>query len=258
MNVYTVTVQLVAIYRRILAEWQRTRRTLIFWAVFPALMLLLFGLIYAGGTGTARSFDATVPGILIGAAFFFSCLGGPTTILIAERERHTLRRLLRSPLSPTAYFLGILLAHLVIAAAQTLIVYGIAFLFGGRFHGSLLLGGLIILLSVATYVGMGFFFGSRLARRTEDATGPIAAVGVPLLVLGGTFFPISVLPHYLLSIAYLDPVLHMNEALRAVSATGASVSEIGLHLWVLIALASLSLLLGITSYHKLLLRERRA
>ncbi len=157
MRVHTKTTQVVAICLRILSEWRRTRRTLIFWMVFPALMLLLFGLIYAGGTGTARSFDATVPGILIGAALFFSCLGGSTTILIAERERHTLRRLLMSPLSPAAYFLGILLAHLVIAGAQTIIVYGIAFLFGGRFHGSLLLGGLIILLSVASYVGMGFF-----------------------------------------------------------------------------------------------------
>ncbi|RMF56401.1 MAG: ABC transporter permease, partial [Calditrichaeota bacterium] len=212
---------MVAISRRILWEWKRTRRMLIFWLVFPTLMLLLFGLIYAGGKGTARSFDATAPGILIGAALFFSCLGGPTTILIAERERHTLRRLLISPLHPAGYFLGILLAHLYIAFIQTLIVYGIAYLFGGRFHGAIWLGGLIVFLSVAAYVGLGFFFGARLARRTEDATGPIAAVGVPLLVLGGTFFPLSILPDYLLTIAYLDPVLHMNEALRAVSASGA-------------------------------------
>jgi ABC-2 type transport system ATP-binding protein len=40
-------------------------------AIFPALMLLLFGLIYAGDSSRSASFDYTAPGILIGAALFF-------------------------------------------------------------------------------------------------------------------------------------------------------------------------------------------
>ncbi|NNK63943.1 MAG: hypothetical protein HKO98_12145 [Gemmatimonadetes bacterium] len=44
------------------------------------------------------------------------------------------------------------------------IVYGIAFGFGGSFVGSVPLGILIIGLSVTSYVGLGFFFGSRFAR----------------------------------------------------------------------------------------------
>ena len=72
--------EISAIASRILREQARSRRALVFWAVFPALMLTLFGLIYARGAGTTRSFDATAPGILIGAALFFSCLGGPTAL----------------------------------------------------------------------------------------------------------------------------------------------------------------------------------
>ncbi len=85
-------------------------------------MLLLFGVIYAGGGSTKKSFDATAPGILIGAALFFSCLSGPVTTIVAERERRTLRRLLLSPLRASSYFLGIVLACLVIALGQTIIV----------------------------------------------------------------------------------------------------------------------------------------
>ena len=179
----------LTVAHRILVELTRNRRILIFWALFPTLMLLLFGLIYSGGGGTASSFDRTTPGILVGAALFFSCLGGPVGILVGERESGTLRRLLLSPLSGAAYFMGVVLAFVAVAFAQAAIVFGLSYAFGGRFHGSFLLGALIVLLCVTSYCGLGFFFGAQLARRPEDVNGPLAAFGVPLLVLGGTFFP---------------------------------------------------------------------
>jgi len=255
MNRYIT--ETAAVAQRVLVELVRVRRSLIFWAVFPTLMLLLFGLIYAGGNQTAKSFDFTAPGILIGAALFFSCMGGPVALIVAERERRTLRRLLLSPLKPSSYFLGIVLAYLVIAFGQAVIVYGLAFAFGGRFHGSLALGALIVCLSVFSFVGLGFFFGARFTKRTEDVNGPVAAFGVPLLVLGGTFFPVSILPPYLLTVAYLDPIFHMNEALKSVSALGSGPADISTHLLFLAGFTLLSLSLGVRSYKTLLVREKR-
>lgn len=246
----------LTVARRILTELRHTRRSLIFWALFPALMLLLFGLIYAGDGSPAQSFNYTAPGILIGAAFFFSCLGGPIATIVAERERNTLKRLLLSPLSGASYFLGLLLAFLVVAAGQTVIVYGIAFAFGATFRGSVLLGTLVVVLSVASYVGLGFVFGSRFTKRTEEVNGPVAAIGVPLLVLGGTFFPSSVLPDYLLRIAHFNPIFHMNEAMDAVSAEGLGVRDIGDHLVFLLLFAAATLALGVRSYRVMLRRER--
>lgn len=249
--------EIFAITNRILIELIRMRRSLIFWVVFPTLMLLLFGLIYAGGNGTTKSFDSTAPGILIGAALFFSCLGGPVALIVAERERRTLRRLLLSPLKPTSYFLGIVLAYLLIAFGQAIIVYGIAFVFGGRFHGSIWLGFIIIVLSVFSFVGVGFFFGARFTKRTEDVNGPVAAFGVPLLVLGGTFFPVSILPSYLLTLAYLNPIFHMNQALKSVSALGNGIGDISTHLIFLIVFTVMALLLGARSYKSMLLQEKK-
>lgn len=248
--------EILTVTRRILTELIRMRRNLIFWVVFPTLMLLLFGLIYAGGGKTRESFDATAPGILVGAALFFSCLGGPVALIVTERERRTLRRLLLSPLKPISYFLGIFFAHLIVAAGQGAIVYGIAYAFGGQFHGWPPLGLLIVVLSVLCYVGLGFFFGARFARRAEDVNGPVAAFGVPLLVLGGTFFPASVLPSYLLRLAHLNPIFHMNQALKGVSAQGKGLEEIGLHLLFLAGFAAVALLLGSRSYTLMLVKER--
>ena len=249
--------EIIAITNRILIELIRMRRSLIFWVVFPTLMLLLFGLIYAGGNGITKSFDSTAPGILIGAALFFSCLGGPVALIVAERERRTLRRLLISPLKPTSYFLGIVFAYLLIAFGQAIIVYGIAFVFGGRFHGSIGLGFIIIVLSVFSFVGAGFFFGARFTKRTEDVNGPVAAFGVPLLVLGGTFFPVSILPSYLLTLAYLNPIFHMNQALKGVSALGKGIGDISTHLIFLIIFTVMALLLGARSYKSMLLQEKK-
>lgn len=248
----------LAITRRILTELYRMRRSLIFWGVFPTLMLLLFGLIYSGGGSAKESFDSTAPGILIGAAMFFSCLGGPVSLIVAERERRTLRRLLISPLKPSAYFIGIVLAFLTIALGQAIIVYSMAYVFGGRFHGSLFLGFLILILSVFSFVGGGFYFGARFAKRTEDVNGPVAAFGVPLLVLGGTFFPTTILPDYLLKLAYLDPIFHMNEALKGVSAFDLGVKDISVHLIFLTVFSIVSMILGARSYKAMLAQEKTA
>ncbi len=246
------------IARRILLERWRSRRSLVFWVVFPALMLLLFGLIYTGTGRTSDSFNRTAPGILIGAALFFSCLGGPVAVIVGERERRTLRRLLFSPLRPSSYFSGVVLAHCAIALGQAIIVYGIAAIFGGRYHGSVALGLLILLFSVCSYVGMGFFFGARFSKRTEDVNGPVSAFGVPLLVLGGTFFPATMLPPFLLKLAYLNPIFHMNEALKPVAALGAGWHEVSIHLAFLGVFATLSLVLGTRAYGLMLAQEKSA
>ena len=250
--------QIAAVTGRVLVELSRQRRTLISWVVFPTLMLLLFGMIYAGRAGTGRSFDYTAPGILIGAALFFSCLGGPTALVVAERERHTLRRLLTSSLQPTAYFLGIVVAHLVIAFGQMAVVYGIAWAFGGRYRGSVLLGIVVVVLSVISYVGLGFLFGATFSRRTEDVNGPVAAFGVPLLVLGGTFFPPSILPPSLLAMAWLNPIFHMIVALKGVSARALGWADLAPHLQILGLFAIRSGGRGARSYRQMLRNERRA
>ena len=250
--------QAVGVCRRILTEYWRQRRTLFFWAAFPALMLLLFGYIYANNPSMPGSIDTTPAGILIGAALFFSCLGGTISIIVAERERRTLRRLLVSPLSPAAYFLGIVLALSLVAFVQSVIVYVIAYAMGSRFHGGVDLGVAIVALSIFAFVGLGFFFGARFARRAEDVNGPVAAFGVPLLVLAGTWFPVSLLPKFLLWLAWFNPIFHMNEALKGVAGRGLGWTDVRSNLVFLSAFAVFSLALGVLSYRRMLLEEKRS
>jgi ABC-2 type transport system permease protein len=250
--------QTIAIARRVLTELFRQRTTVIFWALFPSLMLLLFGLIYGGNPRMSGSLDTTPAGILIGAALFFSCLGGTISIVAAERERRTLRRLLVSPLIPAAYFLGIVLALLVVAFFQAVIVYALAYAIGARYRGDVALGATIVVLSVFAFVGLGFFFAARFAKRAEDVNGPVAAFGVPLLVLAGTWFPVDLMPKFLLRVAWFDPIFHMNEAMKGVSGRGLGWSELSTSLMFLAGFAVLSLGLGVYSYCRMLTEEKRS
>jgi ABC-2 type transport system permease protein len=250
--------QTLAVAGRILVEYGRQRRSLLFWAAFPALMLLLFGYIYKASPTMTGSIDTTPAGILIGAALFFSCLGGTVSLIVAERERRTLRRLLVSPLAPAAYFLGIVMALMAVAAGQAVIVYAIAYAMGSHFRGDVWLGVTIVALSVFAYVGLGFFFGARFARRAEDVNGPVAAFGVPLLVLAGTWFPVSLLPKFLRAVAWFDPVFHMNEALKGVAGRGLGWADLAGSLGFLSAFAMAALVLGVVSYRRILAEEKRS
>jgi ABC-2 type transport system permease protein len=65
------------------------------WSIFPASILLINGLILKerANLTTAKAFETAAPASLVGAALFFSCLGGSVATVVAEREQHTLKRL---------------------------------------------------------------------------------------------------------------------------------------------------------------------
>jgi ABC-2 type transport system permease protein len=162
-----------------------------------------------------------------------------------------------SPLSGTSYFLGIFFAHSCIGIGQALLVYTVAAFWGAGFEGSVLLGILIILLSIISYVGVGFILGTQFARRTEDVNALVAAFGVPLLILGGAFLPTSLFPKKLLEIAKFNPIYHMNEALLGVWASGKDLVEIQEHFWFLWIFALVMVVGGWLSYQRMLRVERR-
>ncbi|WP_193196845.1 ABC transporter permease [Nostoc sp. MG11] len=249
----------IAVTQRILIELLRRRRSLIFWSIFPVSLLILSGFILAerAKLSLAVAFEYAAPSTLVGAALFFSCLGGSVTTVVAEREQQTLKRLFISPLSGTSYFLGIFLAHTCIGIGQTILVYTIAAFWGATFKGSILLGLVIILLSIVAYVGLGFILGTQLARRIEDVNALVATFGVPLLILGGAFLPSSLFPKTLINIAKYDPIYHMNEALVGVSARGDEIDKITSHFIFLLVFAAVMVLGGWLSYRRMLIVERR-
>jgi ABC-2 type transport system permease protein len=80
---------------------------------------------------------------------------------------------------------------------------------------------------------------------------------VPLLILGGAFFPASIFPPTLKAIAVYNPIYHMTAALSGVWANGYSAQDLWPHLQFLIIFSILMVIGGWFSYRQMLERERR-
>ncbi len=248
----------LAVSQRILVELIKRKRSLIFWSIFPLSILLINSYILAERTqiSLAEAMKLTAPSSLVGAALFFSCLGGSVATVVAEREQKTLKRLFISPLSGISYFLGIFIAHSAIGIGQTLLVYLVIISQNIKLSGSFIMGLMIIFFSIASYVGVGFILGTQLAKRTEDVNALVATFGVPLLILGGAFLPTSLFPDNLLKIARFNPIFHMNEALVNIWAKDTDFSEITTHFWFLLIFAFLMVVCGWLSYYRMLQVEK--
>ncbi len=249
----------IAVAQRILKELWCRRRSLIFWAIFPSLLLVLNSLILQERVQLSleEAFTMAAPPTLVGAALFFSGLGGSVATVVSEREQQTLKRLFLTPLSGVSYFFGIYLAYTVIGLGQAGLVYGIARFQGADFSGNFWVALLIILLSIAAYVGLGFVLGTQLARRTEDVNALVAAFGVPLMILGGTFMPATFFPQSLLNLAQFNPIYHMIEAFSGVVISGETLAEVGTHVQFLALFAISMVLCGWLAYQRMIQIERQ-
>lgn len=248
-----------AVAQRILIQLWRSKLSLIFWCLFPISLLLLNGYIVAdrSNLSLAEAMQLAAPSTLVGAALFFSCLGGTLACIVAEREQQTLKRLFISPLSGASYFLGIFFAYSLIAFVQSIIVFSFAAWMGATFEGSLFLGLVLLILSIIAYVGIGFFLGTQLGRRIEDVNTLVATFGIPLLISGGAFFPSSFFPKKLLELADYNPIFHMIEAMSSVWVKGESLSQFKGNFYFLLTFSFLMVLVGWLSYQKMLRREMK-
>jgi ABC-2 type transport system permease protein len=249
----------LAVAQRILVELGRRRRSLVFWAIFPVVLLVLNSLILQERLqiSLADAYTQAAPATLVGAALFFSGLGGSVATVVSEREQQTLKRLFLSPLSGVSYFLGICLAYGVIGLVQAGLVYAIALFQGATLSGNPLANLLIVVLSIAAYVGVGFVLGTQLARRTEDVNALIAAFGIPLMILGGTFMPTAFFPDSLARLTRFNPIYHMIESLAGVVVQGDTLSDVGNHVRFLAIFALAMVVAGWLSYRRMVQVERQ-
>jgi ABC-2 type transport system permease protein len=249
----------LAVAQRILIELFRRRRSLFLWVIFPLTLLVINGVIIAERLQLtmAQALNWVAPSALVGSALFFSCLGGTVATIVTEREQLTLKRLFLSPISGFSYFSGIFLAHSCVGGLQAILVYAGAALWGAKFAGNWLIGFAVLMLSIISYVAMGFVLSTQLAKRTEDVNSIVAAFGMPLLILGGAFFPTNFFPKSLLRVAEFNPVYHMNEALVGVSKDGSSLVQIGGHFSFLCAFAALTSGLAWLAYQRMIEQEKR-
>ena len=174
-------------------------------------------------------FDTVLLGLL-GLGIMTNSIISITVRVSTYRNQQVLKRLLATPLPVWKFFAGEIIAHLLLALVQALIILAVGvFVFGGDIHGSpvavqLAWVLLIVLLGAVVFLNIGFIL-SAWARSPAAASGMGNAVALPMMFLAGAFFSTASLPWLLPYAALALPLTPMLDALRDVAINSAALWE---------------------------------
>ena len=161
-------------------------------------------------------FDFLLLGLVGMGVMTFSIIG-IATVMALYKEQKILKRILATPLPVRTFFVGMIIAYLVVSVGQTAIILGAGvLLFDATIHGSYLYIGLLVVLGNLIFLSLGFIVGA-VAKNVQAASGLGNAVALPVMFLSGTFFPIDDLPVALSTVVQYLPLAPLLEALRGVA-----------------------------------------
>jgi ABC-2 type transport system permease protein len=172
-----------------------------------------------------RYIDFLLPG-LIGMSVMQMSVFSVAFVFVQYKEKGVLRRLAATPMRPMQFVAANTITRLVVSVLQAIIfiVMGILMM-DAVVVGSYWLILLCILLGALMFLGLGFTI-SGIAKTVESIPALANLIVFPMLFLGGTFFPISGMPHWLQSIAKFLPLSFFSTSLRDVMTKDASFGAI--------------------------------
>lgn len=169
--------------------------------------------------------DFLVPGVVVMGFFVAGLFSVPGTILFG-RENRVLRRYWVTPVDVPRFFAGFALGHVALCALQFACVLALGrFAFGAHVDFFQPLAILFLLLAVATFLALGFLVAA-LAKTPNSGMAIANIINMPLMFLGGLFFPTGSMPPALRAIMLVDPVTYIADGLRA--SVGVGVANFGL------------------------------
>jgi ABC-2 type transport system permease protein len=220
----------------------RNRHALVPTAGFPLIFMLLFSYMFrgqsAGEVPVVAYVFASIIGMSVGGTAFLNL----SINLVEERDQGILKRLRGTPLQEWQLLGGKILAAAAVICLQLVILSTIEVaLFGLRVHGAPLPILAILTGGSLAFLAMGFCLAS-LMKNARAAEAWALALFLPMLFVGGGFFPTESLPRLVQQTARLLPLTHFYEALTAVLVEGRSFLTITDHLvvlglWTMICLA---------------------
>jgi ABC-2 type transport system permease protein len=174
-----------------------------------------------------RNIDFILPG-MIGFAMIGAAVFGIAFLFYSLRDTLVLKRIYSTPIKREYIILGESLSKVIfnLISVVTLIAFGHFVYHFYLAHGWLTFFDILILSFLALLVFMGFgFFISAIAKNQNIIPIYANLFMFPQYFLSGTFFPKSLLPHFLQPLIQILPLTALNDALRNVSFEGASLTS---------------------------------
>ena len=208
--------------------------------LFPSVFYVMFGLVlnHANGPDAARYLLASYGtfGVMAPGLFGF----GVSLALERDTRLLTLKRAM--PMPPGAYLIGKMSMAMLVAAVISIILLCIATLLGGVVlsPARILLFFALQVFGVLPFCALGLLVGTVV--KGQGAPGVINLIYLPMAFLSGLWFPLSIMPSVIQSMAPLWPAHHLDQL--ALSALGMGAGGAWLHATVLVGFTAVFLMLA--------------
>jgi ABC-2 type transport system permease protein len=185
----------------------RQKVGIVFGAVQPLLFLVLFGPIFT----TFGTWETLVPGLMVQLGLMSMAMAGIGVVF--EKRSGVLERMRVTPASRLALLLGRVLNNAVTLIFQTVLLLAVAFALGLRAPAGGLLAGVVLLVVLGISLA-ALSYAIALTMNEQLFAPMMSTAAIPLILLSGSFLPMSMAPGWLDAISHLSPFRYVLEALR--------------------------------------------
>jgi ABC-2 type transport system permease protein len=231
------------LFRHALRSSLKQKFGIIFGAVQPLVFLVLFGPIFA----TIGTWETLVPGLIIQLGLMSMGLAGFGVVF--EKRFGVLERLRVTPASRLALLLGRVLNNAVTLIIQTAVLVVIGFAFGLRVPLAGLVAGFVLVVVLgASLAALSYAIALTM---NEQLFAPVMSTAVvPLVLLSGSFLPMSMAPGWLDALSHISPFRYVLEALRDLFAGHYATGTVGAGVAVTAVFAVVSLTIGTRVFNR--------
>jgi len=193
----------------------------------------------------------------IGMSLLYSGFNIGALIVIEEKERGTLKRLLSSPMTSTELLVGRTLSGLMILALMAIIVLVAGYTICGArivwnpYKIEYWAVPLLLVMVALLTIGLGSLL-SLITKTIKGATALSTIIGLLLSFLTGIWLPKWMLPEWLRVLAEVFPPTWAIEAIRAVMVFEAGIEDIAVDLIRVSTATIIAYILGVLAYRYLL------
>jgi ABC-2 type transport system permease protein len=203
--------------------------------------------------GNPNYFEFVAPGIMA-MTIMFAAMTGLAGSISRERELGTLDGIISAPISRLSIILGKSFAQVVRGLLQALLALILTVvLFGVVVHGSYGLLGLLLLLTVFSFIGIGIMI-SALASQQETAMTIMMTLTFPMLFLSGALFPVQQMPVVMQWISKGLPLTYAVAALRKCVVLGTGISGMMTEIWVMLGFGVIFTVIAIPVFNRAITR----
>jgi ABC transporter DrrB family efflux protein len=207
-----------AMTRRNLLKYVRIPTLLVFSTIQPVMFVILFAYVFGGairGLGEGLNYkDYLMPGIFVQTVIFGSTQTG--VALAEDLSRGMIDRFRSLPMARSAVLAGRTIGDTVRNLFVILLMTGVGYLIGFRFHAGLLFALAAILIAVM--FGLAFsWIMANIGLRVRDVESAQAASFVwvfPLVFASSAFVPVATMPGWLRGFAANQPISVVINAVR--------------------------------------------